>query len=141
MIFSHFDYSILRNDLDKNKSTLSWPWHLSLICFKSSVSWLELCGTCWVYFQNNTMTVWNRFYVWLDYGATDIIVARPRPLLLFLLKDGFSVATAMKGCTAMVWTADRRCEILARAYRVDKFGRIVDSTFLLEHKSHNIIFI
>ena len=87
------------------------------------------------------MAVRNRFYVGLYDWAADIVVAWPRLLLLFLLKDGLSIAAAMKGSTAIGQAANRSSKVLPWTYRISCFGEIVYFTFLLKYKCHKVIFI
>lgn len=90
----------------------------------------------WVNFHDNTLTIWDGFYVRFDEWLRNLIITWTRLNILNRVKEWFATTCTLKGSTLFFYFTFLFLEVLTRTQGIHGLGYLVDFPLRLYHKCH-----
>ena len=116
--------------------TLTRTRYLNLLILKSINDWFKLRSTGWIYFNDNTLTVWNCFNIRFDKWLWYLIIARTWFNNICRLQKWFSTTCTLKRCTLFSITYRLFFKILTWAQWAHCFWYLIDLSVCFNYKCH-----
>lgn len=115
----------------------SWPWDLCFVFSESFSCRLKLRSPCWIDLHNDTVTVWDSLYVWLNDVFTNVILTRACFHNRFLIKQRFSESCRVERSSMITFWIAVLLKILAWTCWICQLWDLIDCSLWLKNESHS----